>query len=166
MNFDFSDYTYSGLIGIFSAIIGMCYPMMLQAIDGIDEKYHVVRFVELFKEEKVYFRFNILLLLSIAFAVIDPFALYLMNNILWMQVSVLVCHTLVILLLLLHVINLYRMILIYKDSHQFVKHLVKKPGVYVLELIDLSKYAAQNEDISLYNECTQYVSNFLSNEKI
>lgn len=58
------------------------------------------------------------------------------------------------------------MILIYKDSHQFVKHLVKKPGVYVLELIDLSKYAAQNEDISLYNECTQYVSNFLSNEKI
>lgn len=51
MNFDFSDYTYSGLIGIFSAIIGMCYPLMLQAIERIDEKYHVIRFVELFRKK-------------------------------------------------------------------------------------------------------------------
>lgn len=61
MAFDFSNYTYSGLIGIFSAIIGMCYPLLLQAIDRIDEKYHVIRFVELFKEEVVYGRFNHLL---------------------------------------------------------------------------------------------------------
>lgn len=166
MNFDFSNYTYAGLIGVFSAIIGMCYPLMLQAIDGIDEKYHVVRFVELFKEEKVYARFNVLLLLSISFAVIDPFALSLMNNILWMQVCVLVCHTLVILLLLMCIIDLYRMILIYKDSHQFIEHLLQKTDFYVLELIDLAKYAAQNEDINLYNKCIQHVFDFLSKEKI
>ena len=53
MSFDFSNYTYSGLIGIFSAIIGMCYPLMLQAIDRIDEKYNVARFVDLFKQERV-----------------------------------------------------------------------------------------------------------------
>lgn len=82
MPFDFSDYTYSGLIGIFSAIIGMCYPLMLQAINGIDEKYRVARFVDLFKQEKVYNRFNVFLLLSIGFSVIAPFALFLMNNIL------------------------------------------------------------------------------------
>lgn len=39
MDFAFANYAYSGLIGIFSAIIGMCYPLLLQAIDRIDEKY-------------------------------------------------------------------------------------------------------------------------------
>ena len=39
MDFDFANYAYSGLIGIFSAIIGMCYPLSQQAIDRIDEKY-------------------------------------------------------------------------------------------------------------------------------
>lgn len=39
MDFDFANYAYSGLIGIFSAIVGMCYPLLLQAIDRIDEKY-------------------------------------------------------------------------------------------------------------------------------
>lgn len=39
MDFDFTNYAYSGLIGIFSAIVGMCYPLLLQAIDRIDEKY-------------------------------------------------------------------------------------------------------------------------------
>lgn len=39
MDFDFANYAYSGLIGIFSAIVGMYYPLLLQAIDRIDEKY-------------------------------------------------------------------------------------------------------------------------------
>ena len=39
MDFDFANYAYSGLIGIFSTIVCMCYPLLLQAIDRIDEKY-------------------------------------------------------------------------------------------------------------------------------
>ena len=161
MAFDFSDYTYSGLISIFSAIIGLCYPLLLQAIDRIDEKYHVIRFVELFKEEVVYGRFNLLLLLSITFAVIDPFALYLTSGILWMQMMVLVVHTLLVLILLLHVVALYRLILIYDDPHLFYKHLIKKNGYFVLELIDLAKFAAKSEDASLYNACIQRVYEIL-----
>lgn len=161
MAFDFSDYTYSGLIGIFSAIIGMCYPLMLQAIDRIDEKYHVIRFVELFKKETVYSRFNHLLLVSIAFAVIDPFALYIMSGILWMQMFVLVSHTLLVLILLLHVVALYRLILIYDDPHLFYEHLIQKSGEFVLELIDLAKFAAKREDASLFNACIQRVYEIL-----
>lgn len=162
MLFDFSNYTYSGLVGLFSAIIGMYYPLMLQAIDKIDEKYHVCRFVELFKEEKVYGRFNVLLLWSIAFAVVEPFALFLMCNVLWLQVIVLTIHTLVVLTLLLHVIGLYHMILIYNDPHLFYIHLLNNPEECLLELLDLAKYAAKNEDISLYNACMQEVYKFLS----
>lgn len=164
MAFDFSDYTYSGLIGIFSAIIGMCYPLMLQAIDRIDEKYHVIRFVELFKKETVYSRFNHLLLVSIAFAVIDPFALYIMSGILWMQMFVLVSHTLLVLILLLHVVALYRLILIYDDPHLFYEHLIQKSGEFVLELIDLAKFAAKREDASLFNACIQRVYEILQKD--
>lgn len=162
MDFDFANYAYSGLIGIFSAIIGMCYPLMLQAIDRIDEKYHVVRFVELFKNERVYSRFNLLLLLSIAFAVVSPFVLYIMSGILWLQVLLLVCHTLVVLLLLLHVVGLYRMILTYNNPHLFSKHLASKPEDCLLEFIDLAKYAATREDIDLYSSCMQRVYELLS----
>lgn len=162
MNFDFADYTYSGLIGIFSAIIGMCYPLMLQAIDRIDEKYHVSRFVELFKKETVYWRFNVLLLLSIAFAIVAPFALYVMSGLLWMQVLVLISHTLVVLLLLLHVVGLYKMILTYNNPHIFSKHLARKSEDCLLEFIDLAKYAATKEDINLYNSCMQRVYELLS----
>ncbi len=164
MDFDFSDYTYSGMIGIFSAIIGMCYPLMLQAIDRIDEKYHVSRFVELFKKETVYGRFNRLLLLSIAFAVIEPFVLYIMSGILWMQLLVLVGHTLLVLVLLLHVVALYRLILIYNDPRLFYEHLMKIPGEFVLELIDLAKYAAKRENASLYNACIQRVYEILQSD--
>lgn len=162
MNFDFSDYTYSGLIGIFSAIIGMCYPLMLQAIDRIDEKYHVSRFVELFKEEKCYCRFNKLLLLSIIFGVADPFALFLANNILWIQLLVLASHTLLVLLLLLNVVEMYRMILVYYNPKSFFNHLMKTPEDYLLELEDFAKYAAKNEDYSLYNSCMERIYELLS----
>lgn len=164
MPFDFSDYTYSGLIGIFSAIIGMCYPLMLQAINGIDEKYHVARFVDLFKQEKVYNRFNVFLLLSIGFSIVAPFALFLMNNILWMQVLILTCHTFVVLCLLLHVIGLYHMILIYNTPRLFFEHLIKMPNDCLLVLIDLAKYAAKNEDTSLYNACIQHVYELLAKD--
>lgn len=99
--------------------------------------------------------------MSIAFAVIDPFALYIMSGILWMQMLVLVSHTLLVLVLLLHVVALYKLILIYDDPHLFYKHLIKKKGNFVLELIDLAKYAAKREDLSLYNACIQRVYEIL-----
>lgn len=41
------------------------------------------------------------------------------------------------------------------------KHLIKKKGIFVLELIDLAKYAAKREDLSLYNACIQRVYEIL-----
>ena len=38
MDFDFSNYTYSGLITIFSMIMGMAYPAVQNAICEIDTK--------------------------------------------------------------------------------------------------------------------------------
>lgn len=84
-----------------------------------------------------------------------------MSGILWMQMLVLVSHTLLVLVLLLHVVALYRLILIYDDPHQFYEHLIKMSGDVVLELIDLAKYAAKREDTSLYTASIQRVYEIL-----
>ena len=42
--------------------------------------------------------------------------------------------------------------------------LIKKNGKFVLELIDLAKYAANREDVSLYNACIQRVYEILLKE--
>lgn len=39
MTFDVINYTYSGLISIFSMIMGMAYPLVHTAITEIDAKY-------------------------------------------------------------------------------------------------------------------------------
>ena len=45
MDFDFSNYTYSGLITIFSMIMGLAYPAVQSAIHEIDAKYDSAQLV-------------------------------------------------------------------------------------------------------------------------
>lgn len=54
MDFDFSNYTYSGLITIFSMIMGMAYPAVQSAIREIDTKYDSAQLVEYFMTEVSY----------------------------------------------------------------------------------------------------------------
>ncbi len=166
MNFDISGQTYSSLVGIFSAVMGLSYPLLLQAISHIDEKYHVARFVDLFKKEKAYERFSRILLLSIVFAVVAPFALYVMCDILWMQIVVLVVHTFVVLGLLLCAVKLYTLIMVYDSPQHLQEHLVKNLGNCLLELVGLAKYAAEKENDGLYRSCMQRVySQWAEDEK-
>ena len=90
------------------------------------------------------------------------FALFLANNILWIQLLVLASHTLLVLLLLLNVVEMYRMILVYYNPKSFFNHLMKTPEDYLLELEDFAKYAAKNEDYSLYNSCMERIYELLS----
>lgn len=89
-----------------------------------------------------------------------------MNNILWAQILVLMSHTFVVLCLILHAIRLFDMILIYYNPELFFAHLLKKPDDYLLELIDLAKFAAKKENTSLYNSCIQHVYELLSKNRL
>ena len=53
-HFEFSNNAISLLLSVFSVIVGMTYPLLLQAIQRIDEQYRSSRITKMLKEEKVF----------------------------------------------------------------------------------------------------------------
>lgn len=47
--FDFFNYNFSSLISIFAALMGMAYPLILQAIQMIDDMYKSTKLATFFK---------------------------------------------------------------------------------------------------------------------
>lgn len=81
MTFDVINYTYSGLISIFSMIMGMAYPLVNTAITEIDTKYGGNRMSEKVLSESIYIRFRAILAISIVVSILTPFVLYYLKGI-------------------------------------------------------------------------------------
>lgn len=161
MAFDFTNYTFSALLGIFAAIMGMSYPFILQAIGRIDDMYGVTRFVAKFKQEKSYREFNAVLLLSVVFAMGDPFVLFVSNHLFVVHLVVLTLHAFVVLSLILELISLHNMILVYYDPQKLLKHFENDVDGNMLEIFDLAIYSAKKENVGLFNACMMHVWSFL-----
>lgn len=160
-SFDFTNYTFSALVGVFSAIVGMSYPFILQAIGRIDDMYGVTRFVAKFKQEKFYREFNGILLLSVVFAIGDPFVLFASDCLFVVHLFVLTLHTVVILLLIMRLISLHKMILVYYEPPKLLKHFEENVDENLLEIFDLAIYSAKKENVSLFNACMVHVWEYL-----
>lgn len=50
--FEFSNNSLSLLVSVFSLIMGMSYPLLLQAIQAIDEQYHSPRLSNMLLQER------------------------------------------------------------------------------------------------------------------
>ena len=61
------------IIEIVAALIGLSYPFIFQIIGRIDDKYHSVNMVRMFKQEPVFRIYNILLSITVILAIIIPF---------------------------------------------------------------------------------------------
>ena len=119
MAFDVINYTYSGLISIFSMIMGMAYPLVNTAITEIDAKYGGNRMSEKVLSETTYIRFRAILAVSIVVSILTPFVLYYLKGISgWMYYWVLL-QTIVVLLLVIASIQLYDLIIRYKLPKKF-----------------------------------------------
>ena len=113
MTFDVINYTYSGLISIFSMIMGMAYPLVNTAITEIDTKYGGNRFSDKVLSEPEYKRFRAILTISIVVSLLTPFVLYYLSGIsIWMYYWELL-QTVVVLLLVLAFMQLYDLIIRY-----------------------------------------------------
>lgn len=71
--FDFTNYTYSGVVSVLSALFGLSYPLILGCIEKIDSKYHSTRLSARFLEEWVFIVFKYLLVVNLLLAVLIPF---------------------------------------------------------------------------------------------
>ena len=166
MTFDVINYTYSGLISIFSMIMGMAYPLINTAITEIDTKYGVNRFSDKVLSEPEYKRFRTILAISIVVSLLTPFVLYYLSGIsTWMYYWELL-QTLVVLLLVVSFIQLYDLIIRYKLPKQFLEYNSRKDDGKkdVVYLAEIAKYAARQNDSELYLQCTAEVSSRLLGE--
>lgn len=161
MDFDFSNYTYSGLITIFSMIMGMAYPTVQSAIHEIDTKYDSGQLVEYFMTEVSYKWFRFWLALSILFALCCPFVLN-CCKVAWVHYTWMFVHTLVVLLLIATAIKLYTTIMIYYRSGQLVEHIkvrAENENTKVASLLaDLANFAAWKGQKKVYMAAEQAIT--------
>ena len=166
MTFDVINYTYSGLISIFSMIMGMAYPLVNTAITEIDTKYGGNRMSEKVLSESIYIRFRAILAISIVVSILTPFVLYYMKGISdWMFYWVLL-QTIVVLLLVIASIQLYDLIIRYKLPNKFMAYYTRNKGVKkdIIFFAEIARYAARHNDSELYLQCTTEVGSRMANE--
>lgn len=121
--FEFSNNAISLLLSIFSVIVGMTYPLLLQAIQRIDEQYRSSRISKMFKSEKVFLLFQWLVAISIAFAFISIFILQLLDDCPTLTIVWVTIHTLLTLALLVSTILLVYTILTYYNPGELLDHI-------------------------------------------
>lgn len=73
--FDFTNYTYSGMLSIVAAVFGIAYPQINASIERIDDKYGSSLLTKRLKNEKAFATFNVLLVVNLIIAVVNPFLL-------------------------------------------------------------------------------------------
>lgn len=121
--FEFSNNAISLLLSIFSVIVGMTYPLLLQAIQRIDEQYRSSRISKMLKSEKVFLLFQWLVAISIAFAFISIFILQLLDDCTTLTIVWVTIHTLLTLALLVSTILLVYTILTYYNPGELLDHI-------------------------------------------
>ncbi len=165
--FDFTNSSFSSLITIFSAIIGLAYPVLLQSIQRIDEQYNSTRLAYRFQQENVFKFFKRVLFINIIISILCPFILYISN--INTTVLFVTLQTIFISALLFTSFHLFEIIRIYYNPKKLLERLKyslekKKTSMMnilkkrednklveeLLNLLDLSIYAARKTDQDIY----------------
>ena len=160
MGFNFSDTTYAALLGLFAAVFGIGYPLMIQAMGKIDKKYESARLLDYFEKNSIYLNFNRKLWICVYVILVTPFVLFLSNDLAWLPVVVLASDAIFILMLIIASVGLYKLIHKYYNPQQLYQLL--RANLKWREIVDLAIYAAKNEDLALYNACVGDIGKFLS----
>ena len=101
---DFISYTISGIMSLFAALIGVAYPLILQAAQRIDDKYHSAILTQYVINKPSLVIFRVLMGIAIPVAILSPFLIYLCQDDECCCLSILCVQSL---LTLAQLVNLY-----------------------------------------------------------
>lgn len=152
--FDFFNYNFSSLISIFAALMGMAYPLILQAIQRIDDMYKSTKLATFFQNQWFFRLFSGLLLVSIPISVVAPFLLYYHNSFRWMVV-ISTFHAIVVFALAISAFILFKFILKTTNPIHFLMYLdckLKNVHPPLTEIFQILKYASDKEDDELFQK--------------
>lgn len=166
MKFDFLYHTYTLTITVFAAVFGMAYPLILQAIERIDQKYTSSVLSTDLRKRWQFKAFNVLIIVCIACVGILAYVLECVDNE-WWKYGVASAAVFLILLLMIDVVLLVQQIIDYyspKDLLRMLKKNAKKRDADAL--LDLAKFAAKTDDFMLHvNSLSEIASLFYEEQQ-
>lgn len=150
--FDFEYHTFSCVVSMVAAILGMASPFLLQSIERIDTKYDSALLVRRFKHEWGYRCFQLMLWLSITNVLIPPFLLAGVDSV-PIQYAIICIQLLLLLWLMLSVLVLTRLILVYHVPRDLLRRYIEQGSRnLLLEIFDICRYASDHEESDTFNK--------------
>ncbi len=163
--FNFFSNTYSAVVTIFAAILGISFPLILQSIQRIDEKYDSAVLSNRFEDENIYHIFKWGLYIYAAIVCIVPFILSFLSNIevaYWVN-SLLLLYLLCIIMTF---IILFDKISKYYNIEKLLSYLsLKKEESDILIFWDIMRYTSKAENDSLYRTAIEEVFGYFVKEQ-
>lgn len=163
MPFDFTNYTFSGLLSILASLYGVGYPLIVQNIGQIHTQYDSERLSKRFVKEPIYRLFQILMLVNMVAAVLAPFLLLQQK----FNLCIITIQAILIVALVGDSILLFRLILTYHEGSKLFA-LVRGEKIdkdNVLDLLDLAIYADSHHQYRFYFDCMSYVFAYIEKQQ-
>ena len=151
---------YELSISMVTALLGIAYPLFIDKIYGISERYKSRRLSERFQHEFSYQIFNRLLIACIIEMFIIPYIVLSIQNPI-VEMWLITIHTISVFILAMCMIVLYDVIMIYNNPIRLFNYIriAVNPRNRFLDIIDLALYAATDEEqIRLFEMCLNAIS--------
>ena len=163
--FNFFSNTYSAVVTIFAAILGISFPLILQSIQRIDEKYDSAVISDRFEDENIYNIFKWLLYIYAVIVCIVPFILSFLSNVemeYWVN-----CFLLLYLLcIIMTLVILFDRISKYYNIEKLLSYLSsKKIESDILIFWDIMRYASKAENDKMYQTAIEEVFRYFLKEQ-
>lgn len=169
--FDFTNYTYSGMLSIVAAVFGIAYPQINASIERIDDKYGSSLLTTRLKNEKAFAIFNVLLIVNLIIAVVNPFLLD-QSKYCYIYIAIQTIATIFLMGCFFHLFEIIRMyndaeILhenIWNEYKETVGKILEKASVHFMEWVDLISYILRstnrNAARNVYDKWVEYITEF------
>lgn len=174
--FDFVNYTYSGLVAIFAAVIGLGCPLIITRIKGIDEQYGSTLLTQRFIHETSFVVFVISMLVNVVIVITLPFIMDTSTHArIWIA-----AQSSVVLIFLVSLVSLFADMLVYASPKKLSARILddyhnarrkgrkKDEELHFSQWVDLTPVLLVSADYelaqSVYTELYNYIKDFHSKE--
>lgn len=159
MTFDFTNYTFSGLLSVLAALYGIGYPLIIQSIERIYSQYDSSLLSNRFTKEHIYKAFQVLLVFNLIFAVSVPFLLHAE----WCPFVTIIIQVVLLVLLMGTTFMLFQLMIKYGNAGKLLEHIRgdQIDESNVLDILDLAIYADSKNNHELFVDCMSDVYQYI-----
>ena len=163
MTFDFTNYTFSGLLSILASLYGVGYPLIIQSIERIYSQYDSALLANRFTKEPIYKVFQIVLILNLLFVVATPF-LFLAD---WWNIGFVTIQACLLIVLMSFAFMLFQLMIKYGNAKELLRHVEGKQidVSNVMDILDIAIYADSKNNHQLYVDAMSSVFAYIQKQQ-